>query len=682
MGDAPFFTLSSSSSSSSFQTHFLSQKPILFPLKLASFSTSKILPPPKTSSSSSSQHILSPHFHILSTKEKSDGSLVFQFGEASEISENVEPGRKPAINEELVTCRDELVDSVKVVDVSTKDRTVAEEDVESSAGNNVLGTISFEVVSSVNKCDLEDVIEDRTSGTGNSGDFTTSAVGSKLEIVSSKDVFQAEVETEVASEVAEAGKHESLGVQDTDISMEKTEPNYSTHDKGGKGVNEMVLASNSLETEILDEQLTNMAVDNEASGESTRYEDTLDKKLVNDALDSERAYHAVNKEPTHQLMVKEVSEQVTPSASDKESVREKGIESMDMITDNVMDQQPAEGAVVGELVEQQSQTEVIEELNHHDLDDKLAYDQGVQSSKLLDEKLPSSSLAQETAEGDSRSSSDGDVLIPLSAGLQLKEATRTMPETSTPRNSLLSSAASLPHPSKALTGAEDAYFIHENWLGVADGVGQWSFEGTTAGLFARELMENCGNIVADRNGMPITRPVEVLNRAAMETLSPGSSTALIANFDGQALHVANIGDSGFVIIRNGAVLKKSSPMVHEFNFPVQIDKDDDPSKLVEEYDFALDEGDVIITGTDGLFDNLYNQEIASIVFKSLEAGIKLQEIAEIIGGIAQEAGQSKSMRSPFSDEAHAAGFVGFLGGKLDHVTVIVSLVHKKSTHLH
>lgn len=33
---------------------------------------------------------------------------------------------------------------------------------------------------------------------------------------------------------------------------------------------------------------------------------------------------------------------------------------------------------------------------------------------------------------------------------------------------------------QALAGREDAYFIshNNNWLGVADGVSQWSFEGT------------------------------------------------------------------------------------------------------------------------------------------------------------------------------------------------------------
>lgn len=40
------------------------------------------------------------------------------------------------------------------------------------------------------------------------------------------------------------------------------------------------------------------------------------------------------------------------------------------------------------------------------------------------------------------------------------------------------------------------------------------------------------------------------------------------------------------------------------------------------YRIDLDEGDVIVTATDGLFDNLYDQEIASTVSKSLEAKLK------------------------------------------------------------
>jgi hypothetical protein len=42
------------------------------------------------------------------------------------------------------------------------------------------------------------------------------------------------------------------------------------------------------------------------------------------------------------------------------------------------------------------------------------------------------------------------------------------------------------------------------------------------------------------------------------------------------------------------------------------------------YKIDLYEGDVIITATDGLFDNLYEQEIASIISKSLKDNLKPQ----------------------------------------------------------
>jgi len=49
----------------------------------------------------------------------------------------------------------------------------------------------------------------------------------------------------------------------------------------------------------------------------------------------------------------------------------------------------------------------------------------------------------------------------------------------------------------------------------------------------------------------------------------------------QVLQASNIGDSGFLVIRNGEVFEKSKPMVYGFNFPLQIEKGDDPLKLVQ-----------------------------------------------------------------------------------------------------
>ncbi|EMS55022.1 putative protein phosphatase 2C BIPP2C1 [Triticum urartu] len=242
---------------------------------------------------------------------------------------------------------------------------------------------------------------------------------------------------------------------------------------------------------------------------------------------------------------------------------------------------------------------------------------------------------------------------------------------------LASGAAMLPHPSKVHTGGEDAYFIAcGGWFGVADGVGQWSFEGINAGLYARELMDSSKKIVTENQGAPGMRTEEVLAMATVEARSPGSSTILVAHFDGQVLHVSNIGDSGLLVIRNGQVYTQTKPMTYGFNFPLQIENGVDPSRLVQNYAIDLQEGDTIITASDGLFDNVYDHEVADIVSKSLEADRKPTEIADLLAARAKEVGRSGSGRSPFSDAALAEGYLGYSGGKLDDVTVVVSIVRK------
>ncbi|KAG8073822.1 hypothetical protein GUJ93_ZPchr0006g45158 [Zizania palustris] len=224
--------------------------------------------------------------------------------------------------------------------------------------------------------------------------------------------------------------------------------------------------------------------------------------------------------------------------------------------------------------------------------------------------------------------------------LEVKSSDR-MDSVVVPILTLASGAAMLPHPSKVRTGGEDAYFIAcDGWFGVSDGVGQWSFEGINAGLYARELMDSCKKVVMESRGVPEMRPEEVLAKAADEARSPGSSTVLVAHFDGQVLHAY------------------------------------DPLKLVQKYNIDLQEGDAIVTATDGLFDNVYEHEIAAVITKSLEAGLKPTEIAEFLAARAKEVGRSASGRSPFTEAALSYGYLGYSGGKLDDVTVVVSVVRK------
>ncbi|KAF5951907.1 hypothetical protein HYC85_009851 [Camellia sinensis] len=319
---------------------------------------------------------------------------------------------------------------------------------------------------------------------------------------------------------------------------------------------------------------------------------------------------------------------------------------------------------------------ILDEETNHDMLEEFVDTNRTESLTKAHESAPNIVLEAEKTANDVQNSDLVEVSGDEVVDLELTATAVTRVEISTEGYFLSSGASLLPHPSKALTGGEDAYFVATQWLGVADGVG------INPGVYAQELMENCRKIVSQCNSIPLSNPVEVLNRSALEAQSPGSSTILVAYFDGQALHVANIGDSGFIVIRNGAVFMKSSPMLYEFNFPYQIESGDDLSDLVEVYRIYLDEGDVIITATDGLFDNLYDQEISLVVSKSLQAKLKPEEIAEVLAMRAQEVGSTKACRSPFADAIQAAGYVGFTGGKLDDVTVIVSLVQKKIEPLH
>ncbi|RVW25875.1 putative protein phosphatase 2C BIPP2C1 [Vitis vinifera] len=96
----------------------------------------------------------------------------------------------------------------------------------------------------------------------------------------------------------------------------------------------------------------------------------------------------------------------------------------------------------------------------------------------LKDIAPSSNLEAETTEEDVQSCDAIEESGTKAVELKLVETTLNGEEILMTGLVLSSGAALLPHPSKALTGGEDAYFVaFQNWFGVADGVGQWSLEG-------------------------------------------------------------------------------------------------------------------------------------------------------------------------------------------------------------
>ncbi|KAF5180768.1 phosphatase PTC7-like protein [Thalictrum thalictroides] len=246
---------------------------------------------------------------------------------------------------------------------------------------------------------------------------------------------------------------------------------------------------------------------------------------------------------------------------------------------------------------------------------------------------------------------------------------------------LLSGSCYLPHPDKEETGGEDAHFIcvDEQAIGVADGVGGWADLGVDAGQYARELMSNSVTAI-EEEPKGLIDPARVLEKAHSSTKAKGSSTACIIALTEKGIHAINLGDSGFILVRDGCTVFRSPVQQHGFNFTYQLESgnDGDLPSSGEVFNVPVVSGDVIIAGTDGLFDNLYNNEVTAVVVHAVRAGLAPQVTAQKIAALARQRAQDSDRQTPFSTAAQDAGF-RYYGGKLDDITVVVSYITSSSS---
>lgn len=95
----------------------------------------------------------------------------------------------------------------------------------------------------------------------------------------------------------------------------------------------------------------------------------------------------------------------------------------------------------------------------------------------------------------------------------------------------------------------------------------------------------------------------------------GSSTAcvLILNRENSTVYTANIGDSGFIVVREGQIIHRSEEQQHYFNTPFQLSLPppgqnqnvlSDSPESADTLSFPVQNGDVILAATDGVFDNV------------------------------------------------------------------------------
>eukprot|EP00298_Acanthocystis_sp_HF-20_P008066 c17453_g1_i1.p1 GENE.c17453_g1_i1~~c17453_g1_i1.p1 ORF type:complete len:156 (-),score=72.29 c17453_g1_i1:3-470(-) len=112
----------------------------------------------------------------------------------------------------------------------------------------------------------------------------------------------------------------------------------------------------------------------------------------------------------------------------------------------------------------------------------------------------------------------------------------------------------------------------------------------------------------------------------------GSSTVSLAmirqkqNENNWEWHTANLGDSGFLILREGKLLKFADQQQHSLQIPFQFSLSEHPAVIIDDspedasfWNGNVIAGDVIVMGTDGIWDNIFIFDIVSLCQDLCEA---------------------------------------------------------------
>ncbi|KIO34274.1 hypothetical protein M407DRAFT_240612 [Tulasnella calospora MUT 4182] len=280
---------------------------------------------------------------------------------------------------------------------------------------------------------------------------------------------------------------------------------------------------------------------------------------------------------------------------------------------------------------------------------------------------------------------------------------------------------------KTQNSGEDSFFVQDLKdrsgvaVGIADGVGGWSESGVDPGVFSQALMYHAARYAkrgwADDSYPSSANSTEesiqpweltpenclelAFNAVLRDTLvDAGSSTGLISTFNARSglMKAANLGDSGFMIIRNRTALHVQEPQTHFFNCPKQLSKIPrrmrqpglitDSPKDADLYECRLRHGDIVVCYTDGVSDNVWPQELIAISAVITRQGGSEQEIAQNMADAvveyAMKAMHRKDRVSPF-EHAAALERQRWAGGKVDDATALAILVseevHEPSTEV-
>ena len=185
----------------------------------------------------------------------------------------------------------------------------------------------------------------------------------------------------------------------------------------------------------------------------------------------------------------------------------------------------------------------------------------------------------------------------------------------------------------------------------------------------------CIFIIHKTNLKEITSNMLEAKELADETAT-GASTAVVASIgEDNVLRALNLGDSVCLVLRDGAVAARTREIIHYFDCPYQLG-DDSPDRPRDgtTLQAELFKGDIIVAGSDGVFDNLSDADVCEIV-SSFGPRSKSSAIAKKIVDKSRSVSLDPQAVTPYSTVAQGrSGYSAYsngTGGKVDDISCIV-----------
>lgn len=221
---------------------------------------------------------------------------------------------------------------------------------------------------------------------------------------------------------------------------------------------------------------------------------------------------------------------------------------------------------------------------------------------------------------------------------------------------------------------EDSHSLSDTMICLADGVGGWNKVGVDPSKYSTELIHNYSALYRKeiKSNKKEINDIALFAKASHLTQSIGSSTfcSLRININDSTLKSINLGDSGYILIRNNKILFKSKEQQHSFNFPFQVGTNGDSPMSAQIQTHQIENEDSILLGTDGLWDNMYKEQLLNIIKHGKQNNISNDKILLKIGTICYNLSKKRNYISPFSKNSN----LKYFGGKPDDITIILSQI--------